>query len=78
MVLKNTIINCHLHLRCKARERGLGEGKKEGGKKRRYFICPGDNSIAYNLHLITCFTSPNHLLLPYLECNTQGSLEIAV
>lgn len=34
--LKNNIINCHLHLRCKAREQGLEEGSRGGRKKRRY------------------------------------------
>lgn len=85
VVLKNTIINCHPHIRCKARERGMEEGRRGGRKRRRYCICPADHSIAYNLHLITCFASPNHLLpplplplVPYLNCKMQGSLEIAV
>lgn len=34
--LKNCIINCHLHLRCEAREQGLEEGSHGGMKKRRH------------------------------------------
>lgn len=33
VVLKNTIINCHLHLRCKARGWGWTREKKEGGRR---------------------------------------------
>lgn len=39
VVLKNTIINCHLHLRCKAGERGSEVGRR-GRKKRRCCVCP--------------------------------------
>lgn len=84
VVLKNTIINCHPHLRCKARERGMEEVSQKGGRGAGTVFVP-DHSIVCNLILIACFTSTNHLLsplplplIPYLDYKMQGSLEIVV